>query len=203
MNAAHFPPHIDLGFRRLLIVATGSVSAADLPFWGTWLRGTHPELDVKVALTRSAQRFVTAVSLAGRFDAPILDDAWPPEEAHARHVEFGEWAEAVLVYPCTFHYLSRFALGLADSPSLLAAACTTAPVVLTPALPPGGRQSHIYQRNLTLLAERPNVSVVPPQPGYSITTRRQDAWASAMMPEALAELQRLHTCLQDPEAVAS
>lgn len=181
----------DLGLSRLLLVATGSVSAADLPFWSTWLRTYYPELQVTVVLTPNARRFVTRAGLQGRVNGEVLDDVWPDDDVRARHVELSEWAQAVLVFPCTFSYCARLALGLADSPSLLAAQCTPAPVVLAPALPPGGAQSPAFRQHLAALVGRVNVTVVPPQPGYSTTTGRLDAWAPALLPHCVEEVERL------------
>src|SRR5699024_1106895 len=54
----------ELWVKRLLLVGTGSVSVSELPFWLGWLNVSYPELDVRVAITRSAERFVTRSSLA-------------------------------------------------------------------------------------------------------------------------------------------
>lgn len=180
-----------LGLSRLMVVATGSVAAADLPFWSTWLRTYYPQLEVTVVLTPNAKRFVTPAGLQGRVNGEVLDDVWPDDDVRARHVELTEWAQAVLVFPCTFSYCARLALGLADSPSLLAAQCTPAPVVLAPALPPGGAQSPAFRQHLATLDGRSNVAVVPPQPGYSTTTGRLDAWAPALLPHCVEEVERV------------
>ena len=186
---------IELPFERLLLVATGSVAAGDLPFWSTWLRTFQPALTVDVVLTRGAHRFVRPAALHGRVTGRVLDDIWPEESTTARHVDFQEWAQAILVFPATFHYTARLALGLADSPSLLAAHCTSAPVVVAPALPPGGTDSEAYRGHVRALSERPTTRVVPPRPGVSTTTGRADSWAPALLPDCLAVLADLHAHL--------
>ncbi|MDX2390003.1 MULTISPECIES: flavoprotein [unclassified Streptomyces] len=184
---------VGLGFTRLLLIATGSVSAAELPSWIAWLRATHPELEIQTVLTRSAQRFVTRESLNLLTGRRTMVDAWPEEPVlRAPHVDLTAWAEAVLVHPSTFSYTARLALGLADSPSLLTAQCTAAPVAVAPALPPGGVRSHAYRRHVESLAERPNCVVVPPVPALSLTTGRTDSWAAAPLPEVLDALAALH-----------
>ncbi|MFD3870871.1 flavoprotein [Streptomyces sp. NPDC058623] len=187
------PAPAGLGFTRLLLVATGSVSAAELPSWIAWLRATHPELEIQTVLTRSAQRFVTRESLNLLTGRRTMVDAWPEEPVlRAPHVDLTAWAEAVLVHPSTFSYTARLALGLADSPSLLTAQCTAAPVAVAPALPPGGVRSHAFQRHVESLAERPNCVVVPPVPALSLTTGRTDSWAAAPLPDVLDALGALH-----------
>ncbi|MFD7450949.1 flavoprotein [Kitasatospora sp. NPDC059827] len=175
---------------RLLLVATGSTSAADLPYWISWLRACRPHLELKVVVTRSAERFVTRAALAGRSGGEVLQDTWPPDEGTARHVQLSEWAEAIMIYPATLHFIARLALGLGDSPALLAAQCTTAPVGLAPALPPGGMDSAAYRSHWAALAARANVVVAPPGPGVSVTTGRADAWVPAPLPDVLELVER-------------
>jgi len=181
-----------LGIERLLLVVTGSVSAAHMPFWINWLGGTYPGLETKTVLTRSAQRFVTRHALSsGPGRCEVFTDTWPEEESNARHVEWGEWAQAVLVYPASFHFLARLALGLADTPALLAAQCATAPVVVAPALPPGGWQSPACVGHVTALRSRPNTEVLTPLQSVSRTTGRREAWSPALLPDALRAVERL------------
>ncbi|MGK9460095.1 flavoprotein [Streptomyces sp. G6] len=185
-----------LDVRRLLLIGTGSASAVDLPSWLGWLRATHPALETQVVLTRSAERFVTlqaATAAAGRV---ALRDSWPDDPTvSVRHVELAEWAEAVVVYPATLAFTARFAQGHADSPGLLAAQCTGAPVGLAAALPPGGADSHAYRMHTEALRARPNVVVLPPVPGLSQTTGRMDSWAPGLLPDLLTRLERRRAAL--------
>jgi phosphopantothenoylcysteine synthetase/decarboxylase len=180
------PPALDV--RRLALVVTGSANASAMPFWLTWLREAYPELETRVLVTRSAQRFVTRAALAGRTPGDVLVDEWPADDDRARHVELTEWAEAFIVYPATLHFLARFALGLADTPALLAAQCTPGQVVIAPALPPGGMFSAAYRAHWATLAERENVVLIPPKAGLSLTTGRTDAWVPPAFPEVVAAL---------------
>ncbi|WP_251073965.1 flavoprotein [Streptomyces sp. ISL-111] len=174
-----------LGIERLLVVVTGSAYAWSTPYWLDLLRLHHPRLDVKVVLTRSAERFVTRQSVASRVGGEVYGDGWPADAPGARHVEWAEWADAFVVYPATLHFLARLALGLSDSPALLAAHCSGAPVAVAPALPPGGLESPVVREHWATLAARPNVVLVPPIPGRSLTTGRDDAWVPPPLPDVL------------------
>ncbi|MEV8453908.1 flavoprotein [Streptomyces sp. NPDC052095] len=180
-----------LNIERLLLVTAGSAFATGMPYWVDWLRMSYPELEIKLVLTRSAQRFVTRQALAGRLhgSGEVLLDEWPEHEGTARHVELAQWAQAVVVYPATFHYVARLALGLADSPTLLACHCTGAPVVVAPALPPGGLESAAFQNHWAALAARPNVVLAPPRTGVSLTTGRAEAWVPPLLPEVITMLE--------------
>ena len=182
------------GARRLLVIGTGSLSVTFLPFWLNWLRMSYPALQTQVVLTRSAQRFVTAAAAAAFTGRDVLTDEWPPGSG-ARHVELAEWADAVAVYPVTLHYLARLALGLADSPSLLALQCLAVPVALAPALPPGGWGSPAVTRHVAALRERPNIAIAPPVPGRSVTTGRDDGWTAAAFPAVIALLEHRRLAL--------
>lgn len=187
---AHVPGATALGMRRLLLVVTGSSTAAEMPLLVSWLRAAYADLEPLVVLTRSATRFVTPTALAGRSGSDVVVDEWPADGWHARHVQWAGWAEGILVYPATLSWVSRLALGLADSPALLAAQCTTAPVVLAPALPPGGVQSAAYRMHWESLTDRPNVAIAPPRPGVSQTTGQADGWTPAPLEQALELLER-------------
>lgn len=176
-----------VGARRLLVVGTGSVTAAHLPFWASWLKMGQPGVEVRYVLTGAATRFVTREALVAIGGCEVLEDRWPDEpEPRARHVDLAQWPDAVVVLPATLNYLARLALGLGDSPSMLALQCTEAAIALAPALPPGGVRSAAYEEHSAKLAGRRNVVVVPPRPGRSTTSGRREAWAPASFPEVLA-----------------
>lgn len=124
---------------------------------------------------------------------PPADPATPHQALPhgARHVEYAQWPDAVVVYPATFHFVSRYALGLADTPMLLALHCTGAPVAVAPSLPPGGLDSTVYGEHCARLAQRPRVTLVPPIAGTSTHTGGPDAAVAPELPVVLAHLQRL------------
>lgn len=179
-------PDLDLDGRHLLVVATGSISVAFLPYWVNWLRVVVPGVQTRIVLTPTAARFVSREALGALLGAPVELDEWDEDPTGGRpaaHVDLARWADAVLVHPCTFSYLARLATGLGDSPSLLALQSTAAPVVLCPALPPGTAEGWAYGRHLAALEER-GVLVLPPVPARSVTTGERDAASPAPFPAA-------------------
>ncbi|MEU7551675.1 flavoprotein [Streptomyces sp. NPDC044571] len=178
--------------RRLLYVGTGSLGVMFMPMWVHWLRAAYPELAVRTIITRSATKFVTPTALSVFAGHTPQLDSWTEEpEKSAAHVEMAEWADTVIVHPATFHFTSRLALGVADTPVLLALQCTRAPIVLAPALPPGALASAAWESHMAALERRANVHVVPPHPGVSITTGKPDAATAAPLPEVLLAAERL------------
>ncbi|MEU7042841.1 flavoprotein [Streptomyces varsoviensis] len=184
--------------RRLLFVATGALGAMFLPMWLQWLRTSYSSLEIRTVVTRSALRFVTPTSVALFAKREPLVDEWTDEvESAAPHVELADWADTIIVHPATFHFTSRFALGAADTPALLALQCTTAPIALAPALPPGGLASAAYARHTEELGRRDNVTVVRPHPGVSVTTGKPDATTAAPLPEVITAVEKLRTRMAD------
>ncbi|MCX4666004.1 flavoprotein [Streptomyces sp. NBC_01381] len=180
------------GGRRLLYVVTGALSAAHTPFWVNWLGMSYPELEVRVAVTRSAERFVTRQALAPITPGDVFTDAWPSEASTvAPHVELAEWADTVVVNPATFSFVARLATGLADTPVMLALQCTRAAVAVAPSLPPGGVDSEAFAKHAAALRARRNVVLAPPVMGLSVTTGRNDAALNAPLPDVITALEAL------------
>ncbi|MBM7167707.1 flavoprotein [Streptomyces sp. G44] len=176
--------------RRLLYIASGGVQAMFLPMWLGWLRSSYPDTEIRCVVTRSALRFATptAISAAGGTGLPMVD-TWPDEPDGALHVELAQWPDAVLVHPATLSFVTRLSLGIADTPALLALQCTKAPIVLCPALPPGGNENPAYRRNVAELSQRDNITVLPPIPGISMSTGQAGIGTAALLPHAIAALE--------------
>lgn len=176
-------------FSRLLIVITGSINAAFAPSWLSWLKLSFPKLSMRIVVTRSALRFVTPQALAVISDTSVMTDEWQSvAEPGSAHTEMAEAADAILIYPATVHYVGRLALGIADTPSLLTIACTQVPVVVAPSFPPGGWDSPVTKEHLERLAGRSNVTVIPPVPGFSFTTRQENGCFPPPLPRLLHTL---------------
>lgn len=177
--------------RRLLLVGTGAIGVTFLPYWVKWLRMELPETECRVVVTRSAERFVTREALSALSSTEAALDVWPDTpQTTAQHVAWAEWAQAVAVYPATLNFVSRFAIGLGDSPAMLAMQCTRAPIGLAPSLPPGGIHNPVVRRHLKELEERPNISILHPQRGPSSTTGRNDAFVPPELPGLLTLMEQ-------------
>ncbi|MBP0458700.1 flavoprotein [Streptomyces montanisoli] len=181
---------------RLIVMATGGIQTTLLPTWLDWLRTNYPATHVRCVLTPSALRFTTplACSAFSGGQQP-LTDTWNQDIDHAVHVELADWADGIIVHPATFHTVTRLALGITDTPMTLALQCTSAPVVVCPALPPGGSDSPAYRANVATLAERPRTAVLPPTQGVSTSTGRTQIGTAAFFPHALTALEDLKETL--------
>jgi phosphopantothenoylcysteine synthetase/decarboxylase len=165
---------------RLLLVVTGAASASYLPFWLNWLRENYSQTSIKTVLTRSAERFVTPQVVAMLNRDRVASDMWSDAvEPAAFHVEMAEWADTVAVFPASAHFIARLALGICDTPVLLALQCMKQVIGLAPSVPPGMTDSPVYAAHLRALAERPNIAVAPTEMGRSAASGRYNQGVAA------------------------
>ncbi|MET8054784.1 MULTISPECIES: flavoprotein [unclassified Streptosporangium] len=185
---------------RLLVLVTGSLNATFVPYWFNWLRLFYPCLDIRAVVTRSAERFVTRQSLASILNKDVPLDVWPDvPKPGSPHVDYASWPDTVLVYPATYHFLSRFANGFGDTPMLLALQCTSALIGIAPAVPPNAIRSYAYQQHQAAIKARPNVAFVDPVLGISAHTREESVAAAAPLPTLIERLEKLRA-IREKEA---
>lgn len=189
MPSMKVPP---IGIKKLLLVGTGSSNAAFLPLWVNWFQVSYPGVEMRIVLTRSAQRFVTREGLAVLTNRQVFEDSWSDDsQVRKLHVELAGWPDAIAVYPAGMHFIARLAQGLADTPATMALQCTDAPIALAAALPPGGWESAAMREHRTRLADRENVVLLPPVKGLSMTTGRNDGNQPQPFPALLHGLEEL------------
>jgi len=138
------------GLRRVVLGVTGAVAAVDAP---AVIRGlVAAGCEVRVALTRSAARFVSRAALDALTHHAVWTGLWQRDAATpVPHINLAEWAELVLVCPASATTLSRLATG--DCSDLVAAivAATHAPVVVVPSMNDAMYASPAIQANLATL----------------------------------------------------
>lgn len=189
MPSMKVPP---VGMKRLLLIGTGSSNVAFLPLWINWFQVSYPDVEMRIVLTRSAQRFVTREGLSVLTNRLVFEDSWSQEpQSRKLHVELTSWPDTIAVYPAGMHFIARLAQGLADTPATMALQCTRAPIALAAALPPGGWESAAMRDHRARLADRENVVLQPPVVGLSMTTGRNDGNQPETLPNLLRSLEEL------------
>lgn len=157
---------------RVLLGVSGGVAAykaAEL------VRALQLEaLDVQVAMTRSARRFITPLTFAALSGKPVLTSLWEPsgdagnEQAASfeiEHITNAQACDALLVAPATANILAKFANGIADDLLSTLYLATTAPVLVAPAMNVRMWEHPATQANVATLRQR-GVVVIPPDSGY-------------------------------------
>ncbi len=139
--------------KRILLGVTGGIAAyksAELV-----RRLIEQGAEVQVVMTRSAQRFITAMTFQALSTRPVRTDLWDAAaEAAMGHIELARWADVVLVAPASADFLARLAHGLADD--LLSTLClaTAAPLAVAPAMNHLMWSNAATQANVAQLASR-------------------------------------------------
>lgn len=140
--------------------------------------------DVRVVMTKMAEKFVSSQTFAALTKYPVLDDLWNKEnEARIPHVELAHWTELAVVVPASADFIAKMANGLADDAATTTILASAAPKIVVPAMNDWMLSNAATQRNLTLLASD-GVQVMEPAvgmlaEGYSAKGRMPE-------PEAIA-----------------
>jgi len=148
--------------RRLLVCVAGGIAAYKVADLVSQL--AQAGVDVRVAMTSSARRFVGPPTFHGLSGHPVATDLFAPEGQPEPHVELGDWAELILVAPATANLVGRLAAGeSADlvSATVLAARC---PVVIAPAMNDAMWAKPVVQENVARLREL-QFAIVDPESG--------------------------------------
>lgn len=140
---------------------TGGIAAFKAPRIVRRLR--EEGCEVRCALTRSAESFVTPLTLEVLSGAPVYREEYlaPGVEGEELHVSAGAWADTLCVAPATAHTLARLALGLADDFLTTTALVHDGPLVVAPAMHSDMWAKPAVRDNVRRLEERGAVIVGP------------------------------------------
>jgi phosphopantothenoylcysteine decarboxylase / phosphopantothenate---cysteine ligase len=132
---------------RVLIAVGGGIAAYKVCELISTLFKTGVE--VRVILTRSAQEFITPLTIAtlSRHPAYTDDDFWQPIHSRPLHIELGEWADVMVIAPLTANTLAKLAYGMADNLLTNTVLASTSPVLLAPAMNTDMWEQLSVQRN--------------------------------------------------------
>lgn len=145
--------HQGLAGKVVVLGVSGSIAAYKAADLTSELRKAGAE--VFVAMTESATRFITPLTLGTVSRNPVAVSLW--EDGHGwqpGHIELADQADLFLVAPATANQLANFAQG--QCPDLLASIylATQAPVMIAPAMNGKMYQHPATQRNLKILRDR-------------------------------------------------
>jgi len=149
--------------RRILLAISGGIAAYKAPELVRVLRGAGHE--VRCALTPEAERFVSPLSLQAVSGQSVRRDLFDPgEEGEIDHIGLADWADLLLVAPCTANLMAKMAHGLADDLVSAVLLATRAPVLIAPAMNVNMWNHPATRANHALLASR-GISFVGPDAG--------------------------------------
>src|SRR5688572_4397930 len=117
-------------------------------------------------MTRSATRFVGAVTFEAITRRPVITSQWNAGmNSEIEHIAIADAIDLLLVAPCTANVIGKFANGIADDFLSSLYLATKAPVLIAPAMNSNMLAHEAVQRNLQTLSDR-GVTFVDAGEGY-------------------------------------
>jgi len=149
--------------RRLLLGVTGGVAAYKVAELARLLQRNNVE--VRVAMTEAATRFVTPATFQALTGRHVVTDLWDASfPNHMAHIELSREVEAILVAPASADFMAKLAHGIADdilSTTCLARNC---PLLVAPAMNREMWDNPATQRNVATL-RNDGIAILGPAAG--------------------------------------
>src|SRR6478736_5393604 len=149
--------------KRILLGITGGVAAYKAATLARLL--VKAGVDVHVAMTDSATRFIGTATLQALSGQPVWNDLWDARVPDSMgHIELSRDRDLIVIAPATADFMARIVHGRADD--LLAALCVArrCPLMLAPAMNVEMWENPATQRNVAVL-RADGVHLAGPAPG--------------------------------------
>ena len=138
--------------KKILVGVTGSIAAIKSPELVRLLKDHGYE--VRCVMTKSAEQFVTAVSLGTLSGAPVVSDMFGADVWSIPHIKLPEESSLMVIAPVTATVIARCALGMAEEMVSLSYMNIRAPVLMAPAMHTTMWEHPGVQANVRILKER-------------------------------------------------
>jgi len=143
--------------------------------------------EVRVAMTDSARKFVTNLTLATLSENPVLDSLFEGNEKLGTvHIDLARWCDIFVICPATANIIAKAAAGLADDVITTSILATQAKVVFCPAMNSVMWEKPIVQQNITRLKEL-GCDFVDPEWGKLATKAEGEGWGRLASIESIVQ----------------
>src|ERR1700693_3228409 len=149
--------------RRLLLGVTGGIAAYKVAELARLLQRNNVE--VQVAMTEAATRFVTPATFQALTGKPVATDLGDASFANnMAHIELSRGVDGILIAPASADFIAKVAHGLADD--LLSTTCLArnCPLLVAPAMNVEMWENATTQRNAAML-RADGVAILGPAAG--------------------------------------
>ena len=146
--------------KHIVLGVTGSIAAYKAAYLVRLLikRGA----EVQVVMTPAAKEFITPLTLSTLTRKPVVSEFFSGRDGTWNsHVELGQWADAMLIAPCTASTLGKMANGVADNMLATTYFSMKAPVFIAPAMDLDMYRHPVTQRNIETLRGIGNIIIEP------------------------------------------
>ena len=110
--------------------------------------------DVKVIMTKNAQKFVTPLTFQTLSANPVYTDMFDSVSGiDVNHITLAKWADYFIIAPATANTIGKFASGIADDLLSCTVITVKIPTLIVPAMNTNMYTNVMVQRNIKTLQE--------------------------------------------------
>ncbi|MBQ7220412.1 MAG: bifunctional phosphopantothenoylcysteine decarboxylase/phosphopantothenate--cysteine ligase CoaBC [Synergistaceae bacterium] len=146
--------------RNILLGISGGIAAYKIPQLVRLI--TKARCQAEIIMTDSAQQFVTPMTLGTLSGRKVWTDS--DFDSSIPHIRLPQWAEVLVIAPCSANTLGKLAHGLADNLLTSAAIASACPVLVFPAMNEHMYENPATQENIAALKRR-GIFVAEPESG--------------------------------------
>ena len=147
--------------KKVVLCVTGGIAAYKVAYVARGLVASGA--DVRVVMTRSAERFIGAQTFAALTGNPVSTQLFG-RGSDVPHVELARGADLLIVAPATANAIAKMALGISDDLFSATALTVRCPVIVVPAMHTEMWENPATVANVATLQER-GVELVGPVSG--------------------------------------
>lgn len=148
---------------RVLIGITGGIAAYKIAFLIRYLK--KEEAEVRCIMTPASCDFISPLVVSTLSDYPVAIEFWNKKDGSwNNHVEYGLWADVMLIAPATANTLAKMVAGSCDNFLLATYLSNRSKTIIAPAMDLDMYAHPTTQRNLLQL-EKDGVMIIPAEEG--------------------------------------
>lgn len=157
---------MDLSGKNVLLGLTGGIACYKAAEFARAM--IREGADVHVAMTDSAQQFITPLTMQALTGHPVSTSSWDSRQPNNMpHINLPRQADVIAIVPCTANFIAKLANGICDD--LLSTLCharpATTPLLVAPAMNVEMWEKPATQRNIRQLA-LDGIEIMGPASGY-------------------------------------
>ncbi len=118
--------------KKIIIGITGGIAAYKINYLVRDIIRSGAE--VKIILTRSAEQFVSPLTLSTLSKHKVYIDFYDENKTWNNHVDLALWADLMLIAPCTANTLAKISRGICDNFLMAVYISAKCPVIIAPAM---------------------------------------------------------------------